>query len=296
MKTLDYKSLRHEIWTGGQDSRWAAERRGPFNGRQGFTLIELLVVIAIIAILAGMLLPSLAAAKAAAMAAKCRNNVRQFGLATQMYLDDYRFYPIYNVHPDVLDTYVFWYEELRPYTGAGWNDPLFRCPTYKGLTIPGNELAVPLGSYGYNSSGVKFEASELGLGGFAKVSGLDEWAAIPESRVSKPSEMIAFGDAPLVLVTPIMLQAYYQIKDRTSYSGHGLLDINLRNNAQSAKSFFGPSAAKASMQRHRGTYNVTFCDGHVESIKEEKLFERTEAPLRRWNNDNEPHPDLLTDL
>ena len=296
MNTLNDKSHYREFTEGGPNCRWTTERGCSFSDRQGFTLIELLVVIAIIAILAGMLLPSLAAAKSAAMAAKCRNNVRQLGLATQMYVDDCGFYPIYNVHPDVLDTYVFWYEELRPYSGAGWNDPLFRCPTYKGLTIPGNEVAVPLGSYGYNSSGVKFEASELGLGGFAKVSGLDEWAAIPESRVKKPSEMISFGDAPLVLVTPIMLQAYYQIKERTSYSGHGLLDINLRNNAQSTKSFFGANAAKASMQRHRGTYNVTFCDGHVESSKEEKLFERTEASLRRWNNDNEPHPDLLTDL
>ena len=293
MKTLDDSSPHREISTGGADRRRAAECRRPFKDRQGSTLIELLVVIAIIAILAGMLLPSLAAAKSAAMSAKCRNNVRQLGLATQMYVDDCGFYPIYNVHPDVLDTYVFWYEELRPYSGAGWNDPLFRCPTYKGLTIPGNEVAVPLGSYGYNSSGVKFEASELGLGGFAKVSGLDEWAAIPESRVKKPSEMISFGDAPLVLVTPIMLQAYYQIKGRTSYSGHGLLDINIRNNAQSTKSFFGADAAKASVQRgveHRRRV----LDGHL-SIKEGKL-RTNRGPLRRWNNDNEPHPDLLADL
>lgn len=53
-----------------------------------FTLIELLIVIAIIAILAAMLLPALARARAAAQCAACENNLRQLGLATELYLDD----------------------------------------------------------------------------------------------------------------------------------------------------------------------------------------------------------------
>jgi prepilin-type N-terminal cleavage/methylation domain-containing protein/prepilin-type processing-associated H-X9-DG protein len=66
------------------------DKRGPDHN--GFTLIELLVVIAVIAILAGLLFPVFASARAKARQTTCASNLRQIGLAIALYRDDWSYY------------------------------------------------------------------------------------------------------------------------------------------------------------------------------------------------------------
>jgi prepilin-type N-terminal cleavage/methylation domain-containing protein/prepilin-type processing-associated H-X9-DG protein len=85
---------------------------------RGFTLMELLVVIAVIAILAALLLPALVRAKDKANAASCLNNLKQWGLATQLFaLDNEDLLPK-DGSPNGISVNEGWYNDLPRVLGA----------------------------------------------------------------------------------------------------------------------------------------------------------------------------------
>lgn len=99
---------------------------------EGFTLIELLVVIAIIAILAGMLLPSLSKSKSQANVIKCVSNLRQMGITMNMYTSDNRDEFPYSARGFPQMPFVDILRLLNPYISTN-NRAFFRCPVERGL-------------------------------------------------------------------------------------------------------------------------------------------------------------------
>ena len=105
------------------------------------------------------------------------------------------------------------------------------------------------------------------------------YVAVRDNQVSSPADMLAFGDS--------MAYNAYHCELISSY-----LSIPYYESA-AIPQWIRLEARSLEKHRHGGVFDVTYCDGHTESVKGPALFSRTSEHLKRWNRDGQPHGDYL---
>ena len=199
-----------------------------------FTLIELLVVIAIIAILASMLLPSLAQAKEKAKSATCQANQKQIFAAVSLYVDHSdEWYPPQMINDWAWPFWVDLVEDVLPDakagTTSGYNNELFYCPSeFKHHSIS------DIGNNSYILACIWVGAPHT-----------LNWSLLRSiKQVTKPAERILTVDSK----EPSVAMGSW-------YVGGGFVTGGV-----------GIGTSKPYPPRHNMGMNAVFCDGHMQWI------------------------------
>ena len=222
------------------------------RGLSGFTLIELLVVIAIIAILAAILFPIFAKAREKARQTSCLSNLKQLGLAIQMYATDYEGYPMSSSLSSVSPR-TRWADYLQPYIK---NTAVFLCNSARESSVLtktfAHDTSIKYGGYGYNYQY---------LGNSRSLAPVLPFTAT-ESAITAPADTVAIADTIGVL------------NQDGSLSGEGVYvaDPPLPSMRGSGKpsGYYEATRAMPS-ERHNGVVNVAFADGHAKAMKLSRL-------------------------